>query len=176
MTSKLTLPIVAFGFLLLVFSCGNKNKETTTVTPEPPSNEFLLSGKWKVLFSADDDNENGQLDEEEKVPPEDGEEMYISFLPEGMGTVLSKSKDQSGIVQEETDEFTWTLLNDQTRIQIIEEYTDSIGTRVVTQRDTSIIDILYLSENSTTWGNKYVYAFNGDTTIYWSWLQLEKVQ
>lgn len=174
MTQKLLTPVVLSFLVAALFSCSPKDKEKTNVEPEKPSNTFLLLGTWNVVFFADDDNENGQLDEEEKEFPEPNEKLSIYFQSDGTGETISIFEEIPGQPGEDREKFKWEFLNNETQFRIITEYTDSFGQQVQTLYDTSVVDIISLSDISTTWAfNEYYY--NGmDTTVYRSWATLEK--
>ena len=173
MIQRLLNPLAIFVFATFLISCRDKGKQTTTVEPEKPSNTFMLLGTWNLLFTAYDDNENGQLDEEEKSFPEtDDEKVSILFKSDGTGETIFTFEDTPGVIDEEKEAFKWAFQNNETELLLITEYVDSFGTDL----DTTVMTILTLSEVSLALQEYYTY-FNGvDSTTDLSWLVMEKIK
>lgn len=171
MTHKLSAQAAIIALILLFTHCSPKDKNNTTVEPEKPSNTFLLLGTWDVVFMAWDDNENGQLDEDEKEFPEEDDEMLsILFKSDGTGETIISFEDIPGVPEEEREPFKWEFLNNETQLGIVTEYTDSFNT----YRDTSVMDILALSDVSLNLREHYTY-FNGvDSSSEMNWTVLQK--
>lgn len=107
------LALIVSGIL---FSSCKKEKEDLIPTPQQ-----YLSGEWRLTHFVTDYNNNNVLDEEEKEPTDQDERMIIFFHPDGTGYTSSYYLYNSTI---EKEEFTWTLMNNETRIRIIHYYAD----------------------------------------------------
>ncbi|HEY9178229.1 MAG TPA: hypothetical protein VIN07_11080 [Flavipsychrobacter sp.] len=174
MTQRLLYPVLIMLLPVLLFSCSDKEKEKTNVEPEKPSNTFLLLGTWNVLFFADDDNENGVLDEDEKVAPEADEKLTIYFQSDGTGETISEFEETPGSPREEREKFKWEFQNNETQLRVISEYTDSFNSQVRTIYDTAVVDILALSDVATTWQFSDYYFDGVDSIDLKSWIILGK--
>lgn len=174
MTTRLYSAMIALSLSITIFSCGNKDKENTSVTPAS-TNSVLILGTWEMLYSADDENENGKLDEEEKIFPEDGETFTIYFQSDGTGTTNNKFTDIDGTTDEDIESFSWKLMNDDKELEIIAKYVDSFGSQVITEYDTSTVYISNMTEKSAFWELRYTEIYNNDTVYYKSWTELKKL-
>lgn len=72
--------LAVLGLTLFVISCNKKDKE-----PEKPViQEEMLVGRWDIMFDGIDDNEDGILDENEKLSPLNNLSYVLESNKEGL--------------------------------------------------------------------------------------------
>lgn len=163
--------LIALLISVTIFSCKDKSKE---VTPEEePTANALILGSWNWLFWASDENGNQTLDDNEKElldPIEDGIGTLI-FYSNGVGKTIL---EEPGSPTEE-NQFTWSLINNNT-LRIIDYYARTIsGTDTTYQYDTSESTIRIL--NASTMLLEYRFedtVFTNSTIIEWTGLERNK--
>lgn len=96
--------LVVLGLTLLVVSCDKKDKE-----PEKPQfQEEQLVGRWDIMFDGVDYNDDGLLDESEKLAPLN----KLSYVLESNKEGLEAYELDSQAVWPEYD-CTWSLEEDK---------------------------------------------------------------
>lgn len=120
--------LILFAFsALMVFSNCKPDKEPTPVTPETQENSIkkLLLGKWRMTFSALDENMNGVPDESEKEFSD--EPSFVTFNIDGTLTVTDAQgipDEQEGVQWSIKDkEITLTVPPDSLNPEQIDRYT-----------------------------------------------------
>lgn len=100
------LPILA---ILVLFSITSCDKEEESVEDDKHK---LIEGTWLLYAAGQDDNNDGQISDDERVPVEEGRILELTLSADGNGSIYENYTDEG----ETTTPFKWKWSGDSTII------------------------------------------------------------
>lgn len=98
------LPILA---ILVLFSITSCDKEEESVENDKHK---LIEGTWLLYAAGQDDNNDGQISDDERVPAEEGRVFELTLNADGNGAIYENYTDEG----ETTTPFKWKWSGDST--------------------------------------------------------------
>ena len=138
---KLTVSLIALCCTLVLFPACTKtssNNNNTSNTPAKTKKQLLEAGKWQIsaatanaTYMGKDSTIDlyGQMDECEK-------DDFIQFASDGTGTINENIKICPN--NQQIANFTWALLNNDTKMSIIDNNPDTVNVAVLTNTQLKI--------------------------------------
>lgn len=121
--------IILFIFLTLLFACNKSEKLTTP--------QDILAGKWRLVQTATDDNNNKTLDGAELRKADPNDQVTYAFHYGGAGV---EEKNYYGVINDYY--FTWQILGNSQFLQRFMQGDDTITQRILnfSPANTTLLD------------------------------------